>query len=348
MKKTWAVILAGGSGTRFWPRSRQKLPKQCLCLTSDNSLIQETVERLEIPIERVLVITGAPMSKAIAKQLPQLPSDQLLVEPSGRNTLPAIAWAAVEVWRRGGEVMVVLPSDHAIVDVVEFRAVLQLCVAECRKGGDLYLLGQKPEAPDSAFGYLRLAPLPKIIKKRPFHQVRGFVEKPTIERAAALIDEGALVNGGIFVWTVDNLRAAIRRHLPQTAGAMDSMEMGEPLSSVWERFEPTSVDYGILEKSNNLIAVACDFGWRDLGSLTVLGDILPAHELGAASVAEGIAIGGGEHVVWAPKKLVATLGVSNLVVIDTEDVLLIADKDRLGEVKEVLATLQARGHDDYL
>lgn len=348
MKKTWAVILAGGSGTRFWPRSRQSFPKQCLRLTSDKSLIQETVERLEIPLERVLVICGERMAAAIAGQLPQLPSDHLLVEPSARNTLPAVAWAAVEVWRRGGEVMVVLPSDHAIVDEDEFRTVLRLCVSECRKDGDLYLLGQKPVKPDSAFGYLQVGPVHSIVQKRAFFRVNRFVEKPAAADAVALVEGGALVNGGIFVWTVDDLRAAIKRHLPQTAEAMDSLEMGESLQSVWQRFEPTSVDYAFLEKADNLMAIACDFGWRDLGSLSSLADILPVHELGVASVAEGVAIDGGQHIVWAPKKLVATLGVSNLVIIDTDDVLLVADKDQLGEVKQVLEELRSRGRSEFL
>lgn len=335
----YAVILAGGRGTRFWPLSRRALPKQCLSLDGGPTLIQRTYARVlpMIPAERVLVVTGPEMAEAIRAQLPDLPAGNLLIEPSSRNTAPVAAWTAWEVERRGGGTICVLPSDHMISDEPAFRATLSAAMAEAsHRAGSLVTLGIHPTHPETGFGYIEPAP-----GDEPVRAVKRFVEKPNRERAEELILAGCFWNAGMFCWRSDTLQAAVRTFLPRTALAMDRLLQGESLANAWADTDAISVDYGILERSVDIRVVPGSFGWSDVGSWPALAEVLPAQEWGCG-VGEVIALRASGNIVYAPHKLVALLGVDDLVVVDTPDVLLVTRKAAGQQVKDMLEQAERR------
>lgn len=335
----YAVILAGGRGTRFWPLSRRAMPKQCLSLDGGPTLIQRTVSRIVplIPLERVLVVTGPDMAEAVREQLPDLPPGNLLVEPSARNTAPVAAWTAWEVARRGGGTLCVLPSDHVIADEPAFRAALALALESASAGG-IVTLGIQPTHPETGFGYIAprsLAPAGAVTP------VERFVEKPDSPRAKELIAAGCLWNAGMFCWRADTVQAAVRAFLPRTAAAMEDWVAGVSIHDAWPQTDATSVDYGILERSRDIGVVPGDFGWSDVGSWPALAEILPAEPWGCG-VGEVEALRATGNVVYSPGRLVALLGVDDLVVVDTPDVLLVALKSEGQKVKDLLDQVEQR------
>jgi mannose-1-phosphate guanylyltransferase len=345
------VLLAGGRGTRFWPRSRRALPKQCLVLDGDRTLVQQTLDRIRdlVPMERVVVVTGAVLAGPIAAQLPELPAENILVEPRGRNTAPSLAWAAAFVASRGGTAMVCLPSDHRIEDAEEFRGVVRTAVVAARESGDLVLLGQSPTRPATSFGYLHMGEQLAMYGQHPLRRVQRFVEKPALADAERMVAGGQhLWNGGMFVWTTASIIEAFRATLPATARVIDALLGGASIQAVWDQTDATSIDYGVLERWSEISAIPCSFGWSDLGGWEAMADLLPASSLGSADVAGGVTLDGSEHVVYAPSKLVATLGVERLVVVDTDDVLLVCARDRAEEIPKLLALLAAQGDDHWL
>lgn len=328
------------------------MPKQCLALTSERTLLQETVDRV-VPLvgsEHVLVVTGPDMAPAIREQLSELPEGNVLVEPSGRNTAPCIAWATVEVARRGGRTLAVLPSDHGIADVPRFREVLSACFDAAEDSGRMVLLGQTPTRPETGYGYLRVGEPQEHHGGEPFNGVARFIEKPNREAAERMLREGGVLwNGGMFVWTVDAVTAGFDSHLPRTAAAMRALHEGTAIDAVWTQMDATSIDYGVLEHCREeLLVVPCAFGWTDLGSWPAVAPYLGQGELGAAQVGAGVAIDGGGHIVYAPEKLVATLGVEDLIIVDTPDVLLVTRRDAAQRIPELLKALKARGAHRYL
>lgn len=335
----YAVILAGGRGTRFWPLSRRALPKQCLSLDGGPTLIQRTVARILplVPVERVLVVTGPDMASAIRAQLPDLPAENLLIEPSARNTAPVAAWTAWEVARRGGGTICVLPSDHMIGDEDGFRTALAIALTSAGEGG-IVTLGIRPTHPETGFGYIEPAAPTTPGSVTP---VRRFVEKPDQQRAIELIATGCVWNAGMFCWRSETVQAAVRSFLPRTAAAMDAWRDGAPLTDVWGRTDATSVDYGILERSDGIRVVPGDFGWSDVGSWPALAEILPAHDWGCG-VGEVESLRASGNVVYSRDRLVALLGVEDLVIVDTPDVLLVARKSEGQKVKDLLDQVEQR------
>lgn len=343
MSGTWAVVLAGGAGTRFWPRSRPARPKQCLALDGERTLLQRTVDRLEglIPPDRVLVLTGAPMADTVREQLPGLPLENLLVEPSGRGTLPALAWAAVEVQRRGGARMAALPSDHRVADEPLFREVLEAALAVADQGR-LVLLGAPPTRPETGFGWIVPDRALGVTCGQPVYGVQRFVEKPPRPQAEALMAAGALWNTGMFCWRCDVWLEALAKGLPGTARALARLP-GEGIEGIWPELEAISVDHGLLERAEGLVVLPAPFGWADLGSWEAMAEVFPTHPLGHARVRAGLALDGGDHVVDAPGKLVVTLGVERLVIVDTGDVLLVCRREDAQRVGAIPGELARRG-----
>ena len=315
------MLLAGGSGTRFWPRSTPERPKQCLVIDGERSLIQQTVDRLDglVPTDRVLVVTGREMFEAIRQQLPELSDDQFIVEPSARNTGPAIALAALEVEARGGQCMVVLPTDHRIADHEGFRGCIRRGI-ELAAGGVLVLLAQSPTRAEPGFGYIELNDAGRVTR---------FTEKPDAGSAAALIDRGALWNGGMFVWTIDAIRGAYQKHLPGLWGLV---------ATDWQAVPPISVDRGILERAENAIAIRCDVGWSDLGSWRSAG--IPADRADQI-----VSIDAPGNVIDAPGRRVVVLGISDLVIVDTGEILMVIPKDQAHRVDELRSALNEKKAD---
>ncbi len=340
----YAVILAGGRGTRFWPLSRRAMPKQCLSLDGGPTMIQRTVTRVLplVPMERILVVTGPDMVEAIREQLRGLPAENILVEPSPRNTAPAAAWTAWEVARRhAGDdpaTICVLPSDHAIADEEAFRVALTIAATAAEAGG-LVTIGIRPDRPETGFGYIEPA-----AGTEPVRGVRRFVEKPDRATAERLIAEGCLWNAGMFCWRADRCQAAVRAFLPRTAAAMDRLVAGD--RSAWGETDATSVDYGIMERAGDIRVVPAEFGWSDVGSWPALESILAAQTWGTG-VGDVEALRADGNIVYSRDRLVALLGVHELVVVDTPDVLLVADKREGQRIKELLDLVEQRRGSKY-
>jgi mannose-1-phosphate guanylyltransferase len=337
----FALILAGGRGTRFWPLSRRALPKQCLSLDGGPTLLQRTVSRLSplIPPERVIVVTGPDMVEPVRAQLPAC---TVLVEPSGRNTAPAIIWGAVEVSRRGGDQMVVLPSDHHIADEAAFRDAIATALGASADGA-LLTLGIRPTRPETGFGWIEPGDGPG-----PDLPVRRFVEKPPLTVAEVMYADGRhLWNAGMFVWRVDALLEAVAAHLPGATRAVMRLGAGASIEEVWADFEATSIDYGIMEKAERVRTLPVDFGWSDVGSWPALAEVLEREDWGAGTADVVIARDAAQNLVHARGKLVALLGVDNLIVVDTEDALLVARRDRAQEVRHLLEEIERRGLGRY-
>lgn len=333
----YAVVLAGGRGTRFWPLSRRVRPKQCLSLDGGPTLIQRTVARLAplVPPERVLVVTGPDMVDAVRAQLPGIPEENLLVEPAPRNTAPVVAWTALEVERRGGGTLLVLPSDHAVADEARFRDTLAEAAAVAATGG-LVTLGIVPTRAETGFGWIE----PGAYEGTSAPVVR-FVEKPPQAVADALFAGGRhLWNAGMFVWRHDVVLDAVARHLPRTAEALAALRAGAGLADTWTRFDATSVDYGILEHHDAIRVVPADFGWSDVGSWPALAEVLPDRGWGSGVAEAVVAEGAGANLVHAPGKLVALLNVKELIVVDTPDVLLVTRREDAQSVKNLLDAVE--------
>ena len=357
MNLTWAVILAGGSGTRLWPLSTRRHPKQCLEVQG-KSLLAETVDRLGMPPDRLLVVTGADMVESVRRALPALGADQVLVEPKGRNTAPAVAWAAGEVKRRGGTAMAVFPSDHHVQEVDEFRRVVIGAVQVARRTQALTLLGHRPTHPETAFGWIRTGvehsgiPGPGgpegLIPFPGYFEVDEFVEKPPLAMAQALMADGALWNGGVFVWTIESLERAIQL-LPGCQALMEAAAQGDDISDLWPLAEAVSVDRGLLERHPRKMVVPFDAGWSDLGNWEALAAVLPAREAGAVHAPDLVSLDATGNLIHVDGGLVVLAGVHDLVVVRAGDVTLVCPREEVAaRVDAVRGIIALRGLGRYL
>jgi mannose-1-phosphate guanylyltransferase len=348
------LVMAGGRGTRFWPLSRGRVPKQCIALTEERSLIQLTVERLSglVGPECVLIATGRTMESAVRAQLPQLPPENFLVEPRGRNTAPCIAWGAVEIARRwgGDTVMAVLPADHMVADEDAFREVLAAAAQGASRTNSLVTIGIQPTRPETGYGYLKVGGELGRWGGHPFLRVRRFVEKPDAATAETFLASGEyLWNAGMFCWTVDAIRDAYREYLPGTWAAMEALtHKPGSIEDIWDRFDATSIDYGVMERSRGVLTVPADLGWSDVGAWSALPEVMQMGPGGAVVADEVIVIDAQDNVVHSPGKLAALLGVEGLVVVNTPDVLLVGRLDRAQDMRKLHEELERRGLTRYL
>lgn len=350
----YAVVMAGGAGTRFWPRSRSQLPKQFLPIATQRSMLQDTVARVCPPVrsDRVLVVTGQRHAALARRQLREVNGARLLVEPIGRNTGPAIALAALDLARRDPtSLMFVLPADHAIPNVAPFRADLARAATIAERTGALVTLGIPPTHPETGFGYIEPG---KPIPEGPgdARWVSRFIEKPQLPRARQLLRGGrALWNAGIFVWRVDAIVAALRAHLPNVVAPLEhALDRGTPsaLRAAYAAIPSISIDYGVLEHARQVAVVRATFRWSDVGSWAAVEPFW--QQPGEANAARGrvIAVDARGCVVDSPDRLVALLGVENLVVVDTKDAILVCPKDRAQDLRHVVDALRERGLERYL
>jgi mannose-1-phosphate guanylyltransferase len=356
MDKTFAVIMAGGVGARFWPASRKARPKQLLDLTgSGATMIAATLGRLapDVPLERALVVTGAAIADAVAEALPALPRANILAEPVGRNTAPCIGWAALHARRRDPDaVLAVLPSDHLVRRPDAFRSSVRSAVRAAR-GGALVTCGIAPDRPETGFGYIELADALGAGVRR----VARFVEKPSLETAQGYLASGRFVwNSGMFFFRADRVLAEIARQMPELARGLDAIDAGigagdesRVVADVFPRLPAQSIDYGVMEGAEEIACVPADMGWSDLGSWSAAHELSAVDFAGNSFEADVVAVDARGCLVRAPKDvLVALVGVQDLVVVDTGDALLVCRKDRAQDVKAVTDALKARGREDLL
>ncbi len=352
----YGLILAGGRGTRFWPRSRKRSAKQVLNVVGDRSLIQATVDRLApvIPPARLWVLTNEYLRETIIKQLPEIPRKQVLAEPAQRNTAPAIGLAAHILHSLDPEaVMGVFPSDHVIARAAGYRQLVRSALRAAR-AGQIAVLGIAPRWPETGYGYIEF-PRGTRPGTRPV-AVRSFREKPDATAARRYVAAGRFYwNAGMFFWRAATVLEGLRRHLPRTATLLASLPgfadraFSGCLEEVFPLCENISIDYALLEKADNVVGIPCgDIGWNDVGSWNAVYELLPQDACHNVLDHQAICEDSRGNYVDAGGKLVALIGVENLVVVDTPDALLIAARERAQDVGKIVKVLEARKREDLL
>lgn len=356
MKKA-ALIMAGGRGERFWPKSRQSRPKQFLSLTDDGkTMIQLTVERILplVGMEDIYIATNRDYKELVRQQLPEIPEENILCEPVGRNTAPCIGLGAVHMQKKYGDaVMMVLPSDHLIKYTSMFISTLSDACEVAEQGDNLVTLGITPDAPETGYGYIKFYPEQTL--GRAF-AVEKFVEKPNLETAKEYVaSEQYLWNSGMFIWKVSTILNNMKTYLPQTyeglcriQEAIGGEEQERVLQQEFYAFQSESIDYGIMEKAKNIYIIPGTFGWDDVGSWLAVGRIKSSNEFGNVIDGNVVAVNTKNSIIQGNKKLIATVGLEDLIVVDTEDALLICDKNSAGDIKKVLENLRICNQTKYL
>lgn len=354
--KIHPVIIAGGSGTRFWPLSRKSRPKQFLPLGTSRPLIVDTALRLQ-PLSRVsdcYVVCGKAHATAVRKLLPKVPASQVLVEPMARNTAPAIGLAAAVIAQKDPTgILAILPSDHHVANAPAFRQALADAAGYAQDGA-LVALAVAPTRAETGYGYVQLG---ARLGRGPGHRVRAFVEKPDLARAKRYLAGGKHVwNAGIFVFRADAILGAIREHLPELSRGLDALSahvgkrsFAGALARIFPTLPNISIDYGVLEKAKGIVVVPSAFGWSDVGSFAALPEVRDADAQG--NVVGGLALpidAQGCVILGQPDRPVAVVGVRELVVIDAGDAILVCPKSKAQEVRKVVDALGARNLKRFL
>lgn len=354
-----AVIMAGGKGERFWPRSRKRLPKQLISLTGEQTMIQETVDRLQgfIGIEDIYIATGEEYASPISHQLPSVPTENIIVEPMGKNTAACIGLAAIHIARKDPEaVMIVLPSDHLIKNKENFLHMLAEASDIAKQGENIITIGITPTNPETGYGYIEFED--KIDSKYcdSVYKVKRFVEKPDKHTAQKYLESGKyLWNSGMFVWTVSTILKNIRKYMPKLYEAlmiideaMDREDCARVLYEQYAKLESISVDYGIMEHAENIYVIPGIFGWDDVGSWTSLERIHETDDNGNVIRGNIVHLDTKKCIIEGNDKLIATIGVEDLIIVDTEDATLICSKENAQKVKDLLKELKDKNAEKYL
>ena len=356
MRKT-ALIMAGGRGERFWPRSRKDMPKQFLSLTDDGrSMIQLTVDRIAplVEMEDIFIATNRDYAGLVRSQLPELPERNILCEPVGKNTAPCIGLGAVHMEKRYGDaVMMVLPSDHLIKYTSLFVSTLSDACRLAEHGKDLVTVGIAPDCPETGYGYVRFRP--DEVQGRAF-AVEKFVEKPDLETAKAYLDsEQYLWNSGMFVWKVSTILEQLQEHLPETyeglrriGAAIGTDQEEQALEREFRQFKSESIDYGVMEKAKDIYILSGAFGWDDVGSWLALGRIKRSDEFGNVVSGNVVTVDTKGTIVQGGDKLIAAVGLEDMIVVDSGDALLICEQGHAGDIKKVLENLRICNRTQYL
>jgi mannose-1-phosphate guanylyltransferase len=344
----YALILAGGSGTRFWPLSRRRRPKQLLNLLGERTLLEETVTRIlpVIPAERVYVFTNQLLRAQIIRTLPQLPKNQIVAEPASRNTAPAIGLAAHEILRRDPEgLMVVLPSDHVIRKPAAFRRVLRAACRWAAVDGRSVTIGLEPTRPHTGYGYIRKGQRVARVAGERIFQVERFTEKPPAATAKRYLSSGRyLWNGGMFIWRASTLLRNLSESKPHMAHGLERIASAggiratRTLRRIFPRLEKISIDYAVMEKAREVFVVAADIGWSDVGSWEVVYD-LQAKD-GEGNVRPRASLG---NIIISPRKFVVAVGARDLLIIETDDALLVAARERSEDVGKAVQEIEKQG-----
>jgi len=357
----YAVVMAGGVGTRLWPRSRIATPKQFLDLLGPRTLLQETVDRIEplIPFQRVLVVAGTGYTAEVQAQMPDLPAENIIAEPGPRGTAPCIGLAAMILGQRDpAALMAAFPADHRIADAAGFRQAIA-AAAQIAQEGYLVTLGITPRQPHTGYGYIQRGAALGQKGGLPAFEVRRFVEKPDEATARQFVASGEYYwNAGIFIWQVKRILAEIERLLPQLHAGLQAIGQAwhsprrlAVLEKSWEQMPQTTIDYGIMERTTGVAVLPVEIGWDDVGNWATLSALLEADEAGNVVCGSGHPLlldTAGTYLYTSAGRLVAAIGLKDFVVVDTPDALLICPKERAQAVRQVVERLQEEGLQEHL
>lgn len=348
----YCVLMAGGSGTRFWPASRRSRPKQFLRIAGEAPLLRTTWERLDgfVPPENILVVTTADQADAARELLPELPALNLIVEPEARNTGPCVALAAFEIQRRDPDsVQIVLPADHVIRPREAFQRTLRAAAREANQSGSLIVCGIQPTFPATGFGYVHSGEITRHSDGLPVYRVQSFVEKPDAARAREFLGAGGYYwNAGIFVWHTDAILRAIEENMPETFAGLRSVHRGADIREVYPSLPAVSVDVGVLERSPGVRMLPIDYFWSDVGSWSALPEV-------SDEAPDGNIVTGGTELVQEDAKncivhaadgqVVALVGVEDLIVVHSGNATLVCPRDRAQDVRKIVEQLKLQAPD---
>src|SRR3989304_7454523 len=379
MDNAYVVIMAGGSGTRFWPLSREAMPKQLLRIDGGESLIQQTIARVRplIPTDHIHIVTNKSQSEQIKYQVPELKRDNFIIEPAAKNTAAAIGLAAVYLNHHNADsVMGILPADHVVKNMEQFVDAMKSAFSAAGEGY-LVTIGIKPSRSETGYGYIHagepichpefisgsqtmpVQEIPKQVRDDNgadvFH-VDRFTEKPDIDTAKKYVADGHYFwNSGMFVWKTSVILDEIGRYMPllgeglkEITSALGSSNEASVISKVFAGLESVSIDYGIMEKSDKVVVIPADLGWSDVGSWTALDDITARDSRGNVIAGNVVDVESRDSIIYASNRLVATIGLNDMVVVDTEDATLVCHKDRAQDVKKIVEELKKRGSEEHL
>ena len=357
--KTTAVIMAGGRGERFWPKSRNSYPKQFLSLTKDGeTMIQKTVSRLLPLVEKqdIYIVTNESYIKLVKEQLPDIPEENILAEPCARNTAPCIALAAAVINRKYDDaVMLVLPSDHLIGYEELYLGTLKKAIATCMEGTNLVTIGITPTYPETGYGYINFSNETSDTSQDAYRVAR-FVEKPDIETAKDYLASGKyLWNSGMFVWKISSIKSNLKAFMPDIYEGAEKIgeAYGTPVFNAvlcreFTAFRSESVDFGIMEKADNIYTIPGSFGWDDVGNWLAVERINETDSNSNYIEGNVISIGSERSTICGGKRLIAAVGLEDLIVVDTDDAVLICSKTNTQDVKKVIAQLKEQGRTELV
>ena len=363
---THAVILAGGRGTRFWPRSRTRTPKQLLNIVGKETMLEQTVARLQplIPAERIWTVTNTEQAAAVRKQVPAAARKRVLIEPKGLNTAVAIGLAAIHARRvaLGDALLAVLPADHYIAQPEKYRKIVTAALDVAREPGRMVVLGIPPARPETGFGYIERMGEAISAKGFPVFAVKRFTEKPALPLAVEYVASGKYHwNAGMFFWRVSTFLDNLKSFLPKTHAALEELSalIGKrnyerQLRNMYQKLESISVDYAVLEPATRtdgpprVFVIPAEIGWSDIGSWAAVYELLAKKNGENVLAGAGYALDAEGNFLWAPSKFVAAIGIRDLVVVETPDALLICPRERAQDVAKVVKSLEGDKRTDLL
>ncbi len=355
----FATILAGGGGTRFWPLSRQDLPKQLLNISGNDIMLNDTIQRFDgvIPMENTIIVTHRSQATLLESIMhTSVQASNILVEPVSKNTAASILLAALYIEKNHGEsLMIVFPSDHHITQEEKFRTKLEEACQIAIETDKIVTIGIKPTFAATGYGYISCKREPLMNTPCPVYEVAEFVEKPTFVKAKSYLETGHyLWNSGMFIWKTSTIIDNFKRFLPRLYKTMLPLiaylgtdQEEEMINQIYPLLQNISIDYGILERCDEVVVLEGDFGWNDIGSWDALGAIFPPDDEGNIVKANYVGIDTRNSIIYGEKRLITTIGLDHLIIADTEDALLICAKDRAQDIKDMVIMLKEKGLQEY-
>ncbi|MBD3275464.1 MAG: NTP transferase domain-containing protein [Candidatus Marinimicrobia bacterium] len=354
----YSVIMAGGVGKRFWPRSRQEKPKQLLNIIDDRSMLRLTVDRLHMKssYDEIFIVTNRQQAEIIREEIPELPEENLLLEPFGKNTAPAIALAAVHIQNINPEaIMGVFPADHLIMREDVFFSDLEKAREAVEDKNCLVTFGIEPTRPATGYGYIQYDTKKQVVDEK-VYKVKTFAEKPNLNTANRFLKSGDFLwNSGMFIWKAKTILQQMKGHMPELYDsanaikeALESPDYEQVVEREWKTLRSESIDYGVMEKAGNVYVVRGEFFWSDLGSWASVYELADKDDQENVIQGRALMLNSEGNYVYSPNRFVATIGLNNMIIINTNDVTMVVERDKAEDVKNIVDALEKNEMEDYL